>query len=106
MNYLRDNVEIGDQSRLKDNGDVRSVEEFDGVAAVLSTITGRFDGQVDAESLEVDHNCKDQNSGQQVHQIGQILAVEGLAKSAHFVLAGSQQVEEGNDSTFKFCAST
>ena len=93
QSYLRDDVKIGDQCGLKDDGDVRSVEKFNGVAAVLSTVASRFDGQVYAESLEVYNHGKDQNGGHQVHQVGQVLAVESFAKSAHLVLASGQQVE-------------
>lgn len=37
--YLRDDVEIGDESRLQDDGDVGCVEQLDGIAAVLTSVT-------------------------------------------------------------------
>jgi len=97
--YLRDNVEVGDESRLENDWNIRSVKEFDGVRRVLSTIASGFDGQIDAETLEIYDNRKDQNGGQKVHQVGQVLAVESFTESANLVLTGSQQVEKGNHST-------
>ena len=73
---------------------------------MLSTVAGGLDGQVHSESLEVNDHSEDQNGGQQVHQIGKILAVESFTQGTNFVLARSQQVEQRNYSTFEFCAST
>ena len=50
--YLGDDVQVGDKSRLENDWDVGSVEELDRVAAVLSTESGRFDGEVNSEALE------------------------------------------------------
>lgn len=36
--HLRDDVEVGDQGRLQDDGDVGGVEELDGVGVVLATV--------------------------------------------------------------------
>ena len=49
--YLRDDVEVGDERRLQDDGDVGGVEQLDRVAAVLATVAGRLDGQVHTEAL-------------------------------------------------------
>ena len=49
--YLRDDVEVGDERRLQDDGDVGRVEQLDGVAAVLAAVAGRLDRQVHAEAL-------------------------------------------------------
>lgn len=56
--------------------------------------------------LEVYDNSKDQNGCKQVHQVRKVLSVESLTKSANFVLTGSQQVEQGNDGTFKFSSTS
>jgi hypothetical protein len=56
-------------------------------------------------SLEVYGNCKDQDCGQQIHQIGQVLAVESFTESSNFVLTSGQKVEQSDDSTFEFCVS-
>lgn len=36
--HLGDNIQVGDQSRLQDDGNVGGVEEFDGVSVVLPTV--------------------------------------------------------------------
>ena len=41
--YLRQEVDVRDESRLEDDGDVGCVEQLDGVAGVLTSITGRLD---------------------------------------------------------------
>ena len=55
--------------------------------------------------LKVYNNGKDQDGGHQVHQVGQVLAVEGLPQSLDLVRACSQQMEEGDDGSFKLCPS-
>ena len=52
--------------------------------------------------LEVYDDTKDENGGHQVHQVGQVLPVKSFPESTDFVLTGSQQVEESNDSSFEF----
>ena len=49
--HLGDDVQVGHQSGLQDDGDVGRVEELDGVGVVLAPVPGRLDGQVDAEAL-------------------------------------------------------
>ena len=102
--HLRNDVKIGDQSALKDDGNIRGVEKFDGIRRILSPVSGWLDGQVHAESLKVNDNDEDQHGGQQIHQIRQILTVEGFAKSAHFIRSRRQQVEQGNDRTLELRA--
>ena len=52
-------------------------------------------------NLEVDNDEEDSNSGHQVHQVGQVLPVEGLPETPHLVGPGSQQVEQSNDRSLK-----
>lgn len=52
--------------------------------------------------LKVDDNTKDDNCGQKVHEIWQVLAIEGLTKTAYFVLSRCQEMEKCNNGTFKF----
>ena len=54
--------------------------------------------------LEVYDYTKDEDSGEEVHEVGQVLAVEGLSQGAHLVCPCGQQVEESNDSPLKLCA--
>ena len=94
--HLRDHVEVGDEGTLQDDRDVAGVEQLDGVAAVLAAVTGRLDRQVDTEALEVD-DAEDQDRSTEVHQVGKILAVEGLPESVDLVLAGGEQEEQGDE---------
>ena len=45
------------------------------------------------EDPEVDDDPKDEYRGAEVHQVGQVLAVEGLTQGTDLVLAGGEQVE-------------
>lgn len=49
--HLGYDVQIGDQRRLQDDGNVGGVEELDGVGVVLATVAGGFDWQIHSESL-------------------------------------------------------
>lgn len=49
--HLRDDVEVGHQGRLQDDGDVGGVEELDGVGVGVATVASRLDGQVHSEAL-------------------------------------------------------
>lgn len=55
-------------------------------------------------NLEVNDHGKDKDGGEQVHEIGQVLPVEGFSQGADFVRPSGQQVEESNDGSFKFGA--
>lgn len=104
--HLRDHVEVGDQGRLEDDGDVGGVEQFDGIAAVLSSVSGALDGQVHSESLEVYHHTENEDGGEQIHQVGQVLSVESLSQSSDLVLSGGQQMEEGNHRSLELGSSS
>lgn len=120
--HLRDDVQVRNQSRLQDDRDVRGVEQLDWVGRGLSTVASRLDGKVDAEALEydlaktarrvhrtvayleVDDDGKDEHGGEEVHQVGQVLAVEGFAQRSHLIVTSGQEMEEGNDATFELSA--
>ena len=51
--------------------------------------------------LEVDDNQEDGNGGQQISAVGQVVPVESLLQSSHFVPSLHQQLEESDDSSFK-----
>ena len=70
--YLRDDVQVGDQSTLQNDWDVACVEEFDRVRAGLTTEASRL------EALEVDDDSKDQDGSEQVGQVWQVLTRESL----------------------------
>lgn len=49
--HLGDNVQVGDQGRLKDDGNVGGVKQLDGVGVVLAAVASRLDGQIHSEAL-------------------------------------------------------
>ena len=100
--HLRDDVKIWDQSALKYDGDVGSVEKFDGVRRILASVSGGFDGQIHAESLKVDDDDEHQNRGQEVHQVRKVLTVEGFSETPYFVRPRRQKVEQGDDRSLEF----
>jgi len=52
--------------------------------------------------LEIDDYEEDQDSGKQIGHIWKVLAVESLTKSTDFISSRNQQMEQCNDSPFKF----
>ncbi|GMT25660.1 hypothetical protein PFISCL1PPCAC_16957 [Pristionchus fissidentatus] len=100
--HLRDDVEVGDEGGLEDDGDVGGVEELDGVRRVLSTVSGRLDGKVDTEALQIDDDSEHEDGGHQVHEVGKVLSVEGLTESTDLVVSGGEEVEEGDDGSLEF----
>ena len=44
--------------------------------------------------LEVDHYTEDEDGGEEIHQVGEVLPVEGLAEGPDLVLSGGEQVEQ------------
>ena len=63
-----------------------------------------FDGNLDAESLQVDNDGKDRDSGNEVHDVRQPLAPQGLFQRAAFVVPSQKEVEERNKSAFELGA--
>ena len=55
MPYLGDDIEVGDQGTLQNDGDVGGVEQLDGVGGVLAPITSTLDRQVHTEPLQHAH---------------------------------------------------
>ena len=51
--HLRDDVQVGDESGLEDDGDVGGVEQLDWVGRVLATVPGGLDGQIHTEALKM-----------------------------------------------------
>jgi hypothetical protein len=98
---LGEEVQVGNEGTLKDDGDVVGVEKLDRVAGLLTTVLLVLDREIDTETLEVDDNKEDKYSGQKVGAVGQILAVESLLESTDLVTAGDEKVEEGDDSAFE-----
>lgn len=57
--HLGDDVQVGDQGRLQDDGNVGGVEELDGVGVVLTTVASWLDGQIHPESLGANEREED-----------------------------------------------
>lgn len=55
-----------------------------------------------AAHLEIYDHCENKNSGDEVHEVRQVLPVEGLSEGADLVSASGQEVKESNDCPFKF----
>lgn len=101
VQHLTDEEDVGAQSRLKHDGHVGGVEQANRVGTTHATLAGGLDRDLNTEALEVDHSGENEESSQQVHDVGEVLAVESLAESALLVGPGQQKVEEGNDGTLK-----
>jgi len=69
-------------------------------------LTGRFDWNLDAETLEIDDGGEDNQGCEQVHDVGQMLSVESLAQGSSLVRPGDEKMEEGNDSSLKLLSSS
>lgn len=54
--------------------------------------------------LKVYDDSKDEHCGDQVHEVGQVLSVEGFPQRSHFVRASGQKMEESDDGSLEFCA--
>ena len=98
---LGDEVEVGNQGRLEDDGHVGGVEKLDGVGSGLSTVLLVLDGQIHTPSLEVDDDGEDEDGGEEVGKIGEVLAVDGLLEGADLVIAGDEEVEKSDDGSLE-----
>jgi hypothetical protein len=56
MKHLREEIKIGNEGGLQNNGDIRSVEQFNGIGSSMSSDLHVLDGEFDSESLEIDNN--------------------------------------------------
>jgi hypothetical protein len=52
-------------------------------------------------TLEVDNHGEDNDGGDQVHAVGQVLPVEGLAKSELLVGPGDEKVDKADNGTLE-----
>lgn len=51
--------------------------------------------------LKVDDDSKHEHGGDEVHEVGEVLPIEGLPQGSDFVRPGCQQVKQSYDRTFK-----
>lgn len=106
VEHLADQEDVGGQSRLQHDGHVGGVEQADGVRAADTTLAGGLDGDLDAEALEVDDSTENDDGGDQVHDVGEVLAVERLLERNSLVGPGEEQVDKGNESTLELRTAT
>lgn len=106
IEHLADQEDVGAQSGLEHDGHVGGVEETDGVRTAHATLAGGLDGDLNTEALEVDNGGEHEESGQQVHDVREVLAVESLLQRALLVGPGQEEVEQGDDGTLKLGATT
>jgi hypothetical protein len=101
---LRDEVQVGHQSGLQDDRHVAGVEQFDRVGPLLATLLVVLDWELQTEPLEVDDDQEHHDGGQQVQDVGHVLAVEGFLQGADLVVLRDQQVEQGDDGALELGA--
>lgn len=102
VDKLREEVEVGDESSLKDDGNVGSVEQLDGVRCNETTLI--LDLELDTETLEVNNDQEHHNSCDEVSQVREVRAVESLEKSRELVGTNVKKVEESDDCALEFRA--
>lgn len=61
-------------------------------------------GQLHAERLRVHDDGEDDDGREQVHDVGQLRAVQRLLERAGLILAGEQEMEEGDDGALELRA--
>lgn len=104
--HLGDDEYVGGQSGLEHDRHVRGVEELDGVSTTLATEPVGLDGDLDTETLEVDDNGENNNSGDEVHDVGETITPECFTESTALVVPGEEEVEERNEGAFEFRSTT
>jgi hypothetical protein len=103
---LADEEDVGGQGRLQHDGHVGRVEQAHGIGATHSTLTGGLDGDLYAESLKVDDRGEDGHGGKQVHDVGEVLSIEGLVERALLVGPGQKEVEQRDDGALELGTTT
>lgn len=103
--HLGQEEEVGDQGTLKDDWDVRGVEQLDLISWWLGTLHSLvLDINVYLEALEVDDYQEDKDRGEHVVQVWKPGSLESVLQGVDFVWCFHQRVEEINNSTFIFIA--
>jgi len=72
----------------------------------LATETVGLDRKLDAEALQIDDDCENDNGREEIHNVGEIGAVESLLECASLVLSGEEEMNKRNDGAFEFRAAT
>ncbi len=104
--HLGDNEDVGCQRRLQHDGHVRGVEELDGVGTTLSAEPVALDRNFNPESLEVDNSSENDDGCNEVHDIGEAVAPESFPERTALVVPGEKQMEQRDNGTLEFWATT
>jgi len=99
---LGEEVNIGDESGLEDDRDIGSVEQLDWVWLSESSHLLGAQRKLNSESLEVDDDQCDYNSGKQVAKVRCVLSVDSLLQAVDLVWLSQQEVEESDDASLEF----
>jgi len=99
--HLWDDEHVWHQCRLQHDRHVWGIEELDEVRSPLTIGLVALNGDLNAESLEVDDDGKNNNHQEQAHDVRKPLLPEGLMQRTTFIMPREQEVEQCNDGTFK-----
>jgi hypothetical protein len=78
VQHLRNEIHVGNQGSLQNNGNIRGVEEFDGIRSYMPSNFSIFERKVDSESLEVNHHKINEDSGDKLVDVREMATVKGL----------------------------
>ena len=104
--HLGNDEDIGGKGGLEHDGHVRGVEKLDGESATLTTEARALDRDFNAEALEVDDDGKDNDSRDEVHDVGKTITPESLAEGAALIVPGEEEVEKSDNGAFELGAAT
>ena len=104
VEQLREEVQVGHQGRLQDDGDVGGVEQLDGVRANAAAVAVGHELKLDLETLEVNDHNENEHGGQKVGEVRQVGAAPGLEEGAGLVRVVDEEVEERDDGALEFGA--
>lgn len=94
VQHLRNEVEVGNQRGLQDNGNVRGVEKFNGIGSHMASNLRVFERKVHSEPLEVNHHEINEHGRNQLVYVRQMTAIKGLLQSPDFVFLSHKGVEK------------
>ena len=106
IEHLADHEDVGRECGLQHDGHIGGVEESDGIRAAHAALARGLDRNFDAEALEIDDGRKYGEGRQQIHDVREMLSVEGFAESAGLVGPGHQEVEKSNNCALEFFTTT
>jgi len=87
---------------LQHNRHIRSIEQLDGIRSSLSTEPVALHWNLNTESLKIDNDGKDDNGGDQVHDVGETFTPESFTQSTAFITPCEEEMEQRHYGTFEF----